>query len=133
LSLVGSNGVDFILQDDDLFFIEVNPRSQGTIECAEASLGINMVEAHLQPTRGTLIDLPLPNRFAVKMIVHARKRSQVGRMNFKGVNDIPAEDVIIEEGEPVATVVSSNEVLEDAIYSAQQMVSKVYSLLKVHP
>ncbi|OPY24606.1 MAG: carbamoyl phosphate synthase-like protein [Methanobacterium sp. PtaU1.Bin242] len=133
LSLVGSNGVDFILQDDDLFLIEVNPRIQGTIECAEASLGLNMVEAHLEASRGTLIDVPPPNRFAVKMIVHARKRSQVGRMNFEGVYDIPAENVIIEEGEPVATVVSSSEVLEDAIYSAQQMVSKVYSLLKVHP
>lgn len=133
LSLVGSNGVDFILQEDDLYLIEVNPRIPGTIECAEASLDINMVEAHLEASRGTLMDVPPHNRFAVKMIVHARERSQVGRLNFKGVYDIPAENVIIEEGEPVATIVSSSNVLEDAIYSARRRVSRVYSLLKAHP
>jgi hypothetical protein len=60
------------------------------------------------------------------MIVHARERSQVGKIDFKGVYDLPAENVIIEEGEPVATVVNSSRILEDAVYSTRKQVDAVY-------
>jgi predicted ATP-grasp superfamily ATP-dependent carboligase len=132
LSLVGSNGVDFVVKNDELFLIEVNPRIQGTMECAEAVLNINMVEAHMEACQGTLVDVPPPARFAVKMIVNARERSLVGKVDFKGVHDIPSENIIIEGGEPVATVIISGKVLEDTIYSARELVSNVYSLLKVN-
>ena len=52
LNLVGSNGVDMIQRGDDTYVIEVNPRFQGTFECAEAALGINMVEAHMKACQG---------------------------------------------------------------------------------
>ncbi len=130
LSLIGSNGVDCILRDDDLFIIEVNPRIQGTLECAEESLGINMMKAHIEACNGVMMDVPKPKKFAVKMIIHAMKRSLVAGLSFKGYQDIPIENVIIEKGEPVTTVVSSKIVLEDAIYSAEKRVSDVYSLLQ---
>lgn len=126
LKLIGSNGVDFILQEGDLYVIEVNPRIQGTMECAEQSLKINMAEAHIKACQGELMDVPGPSSFAVKMIVHARERSQVGKIDFKGVYDLPAENVIIEEGEPVATVVNSSRILEDAVYSTKKQVDAVY-------
>ncbi len=129
LKLIGSNGVDFILNDDGLFVIEVNPRIQGTMECAEQSLNINMAEAHIRACQGDLMDVPQPSSFAVKMIVHAREQSQVGKLDFKDVYDLPAENVIIEEGEPVVTVISSSRVLEDAVYSARKRVEDVYSNL----
>ncbi len=130
LKLVGSNGVDFILQDDQLYVVEVNPRIQGTMECAELSLNINMAEAHIRACQGDLMDVPRPTSFAVKMVVHARERSQVGELDFEGVYDLPAENVIIEEGEPVATVVTSSRVREDAVYSAGKKVEDVYGNLK---
>lgn len=129
LKLIGSNGVDFMLQNGELYVIEVNPRIQGTIECTELSLNINMAEAHIKACQGILIDIPEPSKFAVKMIVHARERSQVEKLNFKEVYNLPAENVIIEEGEPVVTVVSSNKVLEDAMYSARNKVMDVYKNL----
>lgn len=130
LSLIGSNGVDFVINDEDLFLIEVNPRLQGTLECAEASLNVNMLEAHLEACKGTMMDVSTPIRFAVKMIVHAQERSRVGKLNFKEVYDIPAENMIIEEGEPVCTIISSNPFLENAVYSAGKMVKRVYSCLR---
>lgn len=126
LKLIGSNGVDFILQEGELYIIEVNPRIQGTVECAEQSLNINMAEAHIKACQGELMDVPEPSSFAVKMIVHARERSQVGKIDFKGVYDLPAENVIIEEGEPVATVVNSSRILENAVYSTRKQVDAVY-------
>ena len=131
LSLVGSNGVDFILKDDEIYLLEVNPRFQGTIECAEAVMGINMAEAHLKACDGTLMDIKSPRRFAVKMIVHAKERSMVGKLEGDDVYDIPHEKVIIEKGEPVATVVRTGTVLEDVIYSTQRKVALIYNKLKI--
>jgi predicted ATP-grasp superfamily ATP-dependent carboligase len=130
LSLIGSNGVDFKLRNEDLFLIEVNPRLQGTFECAEASLGINMMKAHMEACNGVMMNITKPKKFAVKMIIHAMKRSIVSNLSFKGVYDIPLENVIIEKGEPVVTVINSKRVLEDAVYSAKKKVSDVYSSLK---
>ncbi|AEG18989.1 ATP-grasp domain-containing protein [Methanobacterium paludis] len=130
LNLVGSNGVDMIRSGDDIYVIEVNPRFQGTFECAEAALGINMVEAHIKACQGELLEVSTPKKFAVKMIVFAKERSIVGNLDFEGVYDIPHKNVIIEKGEPVATVVTSNKVLEDAVYSAKMIVGKVYKALR---
>jgi uncharacterized protein len=130
LSLVGSNGVDFIVKDGEIYLLEVNPRFQGTIECAEAVLGINMAEAHLKACDDTLMEIKLPQRFAVKMIVHARERSMVGRLGGDDVYDIPHENVIIEKGEPVATVVKTGKVLEDVNYSTQIKVDLIYNKLR---
>lgn len=130
LSLIGSNGVDFISRNGEIYVIEVNSRLQGTFECAEMALDINMAEAHLAACQGHLMKVPSPSRFAVKMIIHAHQRSQVGNLDFKGVHDLPNMGVIIEKGEPLATVLSSEPVREDAIYSAKKLVQKVYNSMK---
>jgi uncharacterized protein len=129
LKLIGSNGVDMIIKNGDIYVIEVNPRLQGTYEVAEAALGINIGRAHIMACQGELIEKQSPKNFAVKMIIFAKKRSIVGNLNMKNVNDIPGQNVIIEEGEPVATVLTYNKILENAIYSAKKSVNDVYSNL----
>lgn len=130
LALIGSNGVDFVLQGDEIFVIEVNPRLQGTFECAELVLGINLAQAHLEACQGKLMKKVTPKEFGVKMIVFARRRSLVGELGYGGVYDIPQQNVIIEEGEPVATVLKTNKVLENAIHSAEITVNKINQSLK---
>ena len=129
LKLIGSNGVDLIINNENIYVIEVNPRPQGTFEVAELSLGINMAEAHLNACNGDLNNIPLPKKFATKMIVHAKYRSLVGNLNLKDLNDIPGSEVIIEKGEPVATVLTSGKLLENTIFSAKKIVSNVYQNL----
>jgi uncharacterized protein len=131
LSLLGSNGVDFILKNGELYVIEVNPRLQGTFECAELSLDVNMAQAYLDACQGHLMEVPPPQRFAVKMVVHALEPSQVGDLNFPGVCDLPRPGVIIEKGEPMVTVLSSGKVMEDTIYSARRTVQKVYNSINI--
>jgi predicted ATP-grasp superfamily ATP-dependent carboligase len=133
LSLVGSNGVDMIHTGEDIYVIEVNPRFQGTFECAEAVLGINMVDAHINACNGTIIETHVPDKFAVKMVIFAKRRSIAGDLNFEGVYDIPERNVIIEKDEPAATVVASDRILENAIYKAEQLVEKVYNALEPFP
>ncbi len=130
LKLIGSNGVDMIVKDDDVYVIEVNPRFQGTFEVAEASLGINMAEAHIMACGGDIMEVPRPKKFAVKMIVFSKDRCSVGNLDFNGINDIPVPKVIIEKGEPVATVLTSGKVLENTVYMAEGLVKSVYQYLK---
>ncbi|BAW31698.1 conserved hypothetical protein [Methanothermobacter sp. MT-2] len=108
LSLLGSNGVDMVLSSRGVYVIEVNPRIQGTFECAQLSLGINMLSAHIRACEGELVDEPLMRRYAMKRIVYAPFRCQVGDLNFQRVYDIPCKGSIIEGGEPVATLLDSH-------------------------
>ncbi len=129
LKLIGSNGVDMKINNGNIYLIEVNPRPQGTFEVAELSLGINMAEAHIHACEGDLNNIPRPQKFATKMIIHAKYRSLVGNLDLKDLNDIPGSDVIIEKGEPVATVLTSGKLLENTIFSAKKIVSNVYQNL----
>lgn len=126
LKLIGSNGVDLKINNGNIYLIEVNPRPQGTFEVAELSLGINMAEAHIHACEGDLNNIPRPQKFATKMIIHAKYRSLVGNLDLKDLNDIPGSEVIIEKGEPVATVLTSGKLLENTIFSAKKIVSNVY-------
>jgi predicted ATP-grasp superfamily ATP-dependent carboligase len=129
LGLVGSNGVDFIIYDDEIYILEVNPRIQGTFECAELSLNINMAEAHLKACQGQIMDIPSPQKYAVKMVVHAKERSKVGNLNISDVYDIPHNGVIIEKGEPVCTVLSSGRGRFGTIKKTESIVAQVYQNL----
>lgn len=126
LSLIGSNGVDFILKNGELYVVEVNPRPQGTFECAELSLNINMAKAHIEASMGQIMNIPEPSEYAVKMIIHAHQRSQVGKLDIEGVYDLPNQGVIIEKGEPMVTVIESGRVMKNVVYSAKKTVQKVY-------
>ncbi|MGZ7049721.1 MAG: ATP-grasp domain-containing protein, partial [Methanobacterium sp.] len=133
LSLVGSNGVDMIEKDGDLYIIEANPRFQGTLECAETVLGINMFDAHFKASNGWLIDIPETVGYATKMVVFAKWRSIAGDLNFEGVYDVPEKNVIIEKDEPAATVIARGNTLQEAINNGQKTVNKVYDALFPYP
>lgn len=133
LSLVGSNGVDMIETEKEIYVIEANPRFQGTLECAEEVLSINMFDAHVNACNGKIIDVSKPKGYAVKMVVFAKHRSIAGDLNLDGVYDIPEKNVIIEKDEPAATVVKSGKTLEEAVYNGKETVKKVYGLLDPYP
>jgi uncharacterized protein len=126
LGLIGSNGVDMIIKDGEIYVIEINPRLQGTFEVAEAALGINMAKAHIMACNGELMNTTVPKKFSIKLVVYAQRRSMVGDLSMGCVHDIPARNVIIEEGEPVATVLTSDMVLENSIQSAGRIVNDIY-------
>jgi predicted ATP-grasp superfamily ATP-dependent carboligase len=89
-----------------------------------------MIKAHIMACEGELMNIPTPKSFAVKMIIFSQRRSMVGNLDMDGVYDKPFPNVIIEEGEPVVTVLTSGMVLEDCICKAKNLVRKVYQNLK---
>ena len=126
-NLIGSNGVDYILdKDGELKIIEINPRFQGTYELVENSLGINLLDAHIKACEGEIIDIPNPSQYSIKKIIYARKQVNIGNLNIPNVYDIPYEGVKIEKDQPLVTIISSNKNLETAIDDAKIAEDEVY-------
>jgi len=116
LSIIGSNGVDMIIKEDDVYIIEVNPRFQGTFECAESSLEINMIDAHVKACQGELINCPTAKKYTLKKILYAPYKTKVGNLKKPGVHDIPLNNTIIEKGEPIVTVIHAAKDLDEVKY-----------------
>lgn len=111
--LIGSNGVDLILSDkeeenilnNDLYLIEVNPRFQGTYECVEKVLSINLLKEHINACNGELISEVNPKGYGIKEIVYAPYKLKQGNLNKEGLYDISKEGTIIEKNEPLITII----------------------------
>lgn len=131
--LIGSNGVDFKIdtRKKDLKIIEVNPRLQGTYQLCENSLGINMLEAHIQTCEGELIEIPKPKQYSIKKIVYAPKDVIIRDLKINNLYDIPHNGEIIEKDNPIATIICSNKDLKTAINDLKTSNHKLNKALNI--
>jgi predicted ATP-grasp superfamily ATP-dependent carboligase len=104
--VVGWNGIDFVLEREPVF-IEINPRFQGTFDCIENTYEINLLDAHIRASEGELIKRPTPIKTSVRITLFARERSIVTADLGSVAADVPLKNSIIEEGEPVTTIITS--------------------------
>jgi predicted ATP-grasp superfamily ATP-dependent carboligase len=114
--LLGSNGVDFILTENGVQVIEVNPRFQGSLDTVELSMGINIFDAHIKSFAGELPQLREPACFAAKTIVYANKKVVIDRkisdvlmrcMDIGQAADIPQSGSMIQPDEPITTMLAT--------------------------
>jgi hypothetical protein len=106
--LVGSNGVDYILSEDGLHVIEINPRLQGTFECVERSFGINMLEAHIKACLGEVMEIPEAKRYTYKKIIYSPTRNRYQKLDLDNIYDLPHIGSITEKDEPLLTIIDSD-------------------------
>lgn len=128
--LLGSNGIDFILSSKgEPYIIEVNPRFQATMECIERVLGLNLVEMHVK----ACLNMKLPriaheiNRYCTRLILFSKGRVKVKdltRLNW--VRDIPFPEVIVEEGEPLCSVIAEADTRASSFRKALKMANFIY-------
>ncbi|MCX9012590.1 MAG: ATP-grasp domain-containing protein [Candidatus Methanoperedens sp.] len=128
-SLVGSNGVDFILTEKGAVAIEVNPRFQGSLDTIELSTGMNVFDAHVRSFEGELPLLRDFSRYAAKAILYTDRRLIIdqklsdrltGCMNANNAADIPQAGCVISPDEPVATLLGTGETREIALGNASK-------------
>ncbi|MDY6966004.1 MAG: ATP-grasp domain-containing protein [Halobacteriota archaeon] len=123
LELIGTNGVDFILTEDDIFVIEVNPRFQATLDTIELSTDINIFDAHLRAFNGDLIDKRDPYRFAAKSIVYTEEEFELRKdLRREGILDITPVGTVVPKGDPVATATGVGTDREEALSSMMENV-----------
>lgn len=130
LKLIGSNGVDLIKNDEEIKVIEVNPRIQGTFECAQESLDTNIIEAHILACQNELIPIPKPKKYSIKKIIYAKQKTQILKIYSKNIHDIPLENTIIEQGEPIVTIVTSGETIKEAQIKLKKEIKSLKTCLK---
>ena len=106
--LIGSNGVDYIFNENGLYVIEINPRLQGTFECVERALGINMLETHINACRGNLPEIPDAKRYAYKRIIYSPTRMKYTHLDLDNIYDLPHIGSITERDEPLLTIIDSD-------------------------
>ncbi len=131
--LIGSNGIDFVLDEFGIpWVVEVNPRFQGTIECIESVLRINVVEAHLEACHGTPTEPPRASQqFSTRLVLYGRRRCSIPDLSsFAEIRDIPFQEVIVEKGEPVCSLVTGGRTETECIQVAKGLAKRVYSLLR---
>ena len=112
LELVGSNGVDFLIDEDGLSLLEVNPRFQGTLETVEEAYGLNLFSMHVDSFSGIL---PMKRRamvFAGKAVLFAgqdiwideAKSDMLFECYRKGVaSDVPVGGTLVAKDSPLVT------------------------------
>ena len=111
-NLIGSNGVDYILNEKGLYVIEINPRLQGTFECVEKSFGINMLDAHIKACQGEIIEIPKPKYYSFKKIIYSPNRMKYHTINLDNIYDLPHIGSITEKDEPLLTIIDKDENFE---------------------
>jgi predicted ATP-grasp superfamily ATP-dependent carboligase len=130
-NLLGSNGIDLVVDKDGTpNLIEVNPRFQGTLECVEKVLGINLVSLHLEACQiGSLPRDIKPKQFCSRLILFAPQRLTVPDLTrMTVVRDMPVPGSIIEEGQPVCSVISTGESRKASFQSAMTKAEEIYRL-----
>ena len=126
-NLRGSNGVDYILNEKGLYVIEINPRLQGTFECVELSLGINMLEAHIRACMGDIMEMPKPKYYAYKKIIYSPTRMKYQNIGLDNIYDLPHIGSITEKSEPLLTIIDKDEDFEKLykkVESASEIVNR---------
>ena len=122
-NLIGSNGVDYILNENGLYIIEINPRLQGTFECVEKSLQINMLDAHIKACQGKIIDIPEPEYYSYKKIIYSPTRMKYEKIDLDNIYDLPHTGSITEKSEPLLTIIDKDKDFEK-LYEKVELTSK---------
>ena len=106
--LRGINSCDFLVHDDSIFMLEINPRLSASLQLYRAQKG-NLFAAHVQACLGQLIDWPIVDKKSRAMqIIYANKTAQVPpNMDWPDwVCDIPQPNTEIAAGQPICTVLA---------------------------
>jgi uncharacterized protein len=104
--LVGLNGLDFILRDDEWLVLEVNPRPTATMELYDPDYPSGLFDAHLRACAGEELPASAPGPSRAHAIVVAPVAARIDEsFVFPGwCRDLPALGTSLERGHPVCTV-----------------------------
>ena len=139
----GLFGVDAIIDDREVWPVEVNPRYTASVEVLERALNIQAVRMHVEACQYGR--LPVSNNearsFAGKAILYAKEalvipesfasfvRVSNGRDTWPTVADIPAVGSKIPAGRPVVTLLHSANSADEAEAKLRELAQAVERLL----
>lgn len=123
-NLIGSNGIDYIFNENGLYIIEINPRIQGTFECVEKSFEINMLNAHIRACKGELIKIPKAKYYTYKKIIYSPTRTKYAKLDLDNIYDTPYSGSITEKNEPLLTIIDKSKNFKK-LYEKVELTSEI--------
>lgn len=129
LNLIGTNGLDFVLKDDKFYFMEINPRFQGSLECIQYATEVNVVKAHLDSFNDNINYLnknPKYKRASIKGILFSNSEKNFLVKKYpdtEWIVDRTHYNVLLENTDPFCSIVLPT----NNIQKGQKM---VYTLAK---
>lgn len=139
LELVGINGFDFVVKAGIPYLMEINPRIPGSIHASELYLDRNLLEEHISSC--IYVDEPLITigrtrerfNYVAKFIYFAPKdvpSDKVEKLkNLKHLRDIPGPDRIVNQQEPLCTVLVGADTYFEAFCGALDTIKKVEKII----
>jgi predicted ATP-grasp superfamily ATP-dependent carboligase len=133
--LKGSNGIDLVISKEGTpRVMEVNPRFQGTLECVERVLGMNLVKSHidacLHDSLPTLKEKT--SNFCTRLVLYAPERIVAPDLTvFPEVRDIPLPGAIIEKREPLCSIITAGKNRKLSFEKAKKLAQSIYGM--AHP
>ena len=115
LHLSGTNGIDFVLDEKGrVWFLEINPRFQGTLEMLEQGGNISLTELHADACSG-ILPSELPSFMpSMKLVIFARRSGSIPALSkFDNTVDRTPQGVLVERGDPVCTIIETSSSLKD--------------------
>ena len=132
--LVGLNGIDFVLNGEQVSILEVNPRYSASMELVEEALNVSLLEWHTAGCRQQSLPM-VPDRHDQnvfgKAIVYARRDGTLPDTTdwlAKGRRDIPHAGEPIHASFPICTVTA---VARDQQQCYAQLLAEADELLKM--
>ncbi|WP_048198740.1 ATP-grasp domain-containing protein [Methanocella arvoryzae] len=104
LGLVGTNGIDFIVNKDGPKVLEVNPRFQGSLDAVEMATGENHFQAHVDAINGKLRPFKI-KQYGYRAILFAGRTTRVVQdLSSPETADIPPVGTVIEKGNALISI-----------------------------
>lgn len=128
--LIGSNGIDYILNKNGLYVIEINPRIQGTFECIEKSFGINMIESHIKSCLNEEVTIPKAKHYSYKKIIYSPFKTKYEKINLDNIYDLPHIGSTTEQSEPLLTIIDKDKNFENLLKKVDLSYKTVINHLK---
>jgi predicted ATP-grasp superfamily ATP-dependent carboligase len=128
--LKGSNGIDLVVPErGEPCVIEVNPRFQGTLECVERVLGINLVRCHIDACLNSC--LPSIKRqtlgFCTRLILYAPVNITSPDLSiFRETRNIPIPRSLIKKGEPICSIVAGGKSRNISLQKTKRIAQSIY-------
>jgi predicted ATP-grasp superfamily ATP-dependent carboligase len=113
LGLIGLNSVDFILDGENFWVIEVNPRPGASLDVFERLCAAPLFELHLRACRGDLPreTAPAPRHAEASAVFYGDSKTAIapGFDWPEWTADRPASSTRVRAGEPLCTVFADGE------------------------
>ncbi|MHA2288128.1 MAG: ATP-grasp domain-containing protein [Promethearchaeota archaeon] len=133
-NLRGSNGIDIVISKDNIpHVVEINPRFQGTFECVERLLGVNLLKLHIDACIHDSLPIVEKNlsSYCTRLVLYTPTRVVAPDLTvFERVRDIPYPGNIIDAGEPFCSVIAEGDKRSISLENAFKTTDLIYEMLK---